>query len=319
MKKKIFVTGGHGFIGSALINKLVKQGHEVASFDAFLHFIENPSYYKQSLTLRKKRFKNRASKTYLGDIRNFDEIKKAINDFRPKVVVHLAGLPMARVHPKHKEEMTPINMHGTLNVLKAFEESKAERFVYTSSSMAYGHFKQTPQSENFILDPNNEYGATKAAGEYFVKLSQKEWVIVRPTSVYGFADCANRVTQLLLDAAFLKKPAWVVKGETLDFSYVDDVADGFVKCITLAKANHETFNISRGEARGATEFAEIIKQYFPNFVYEIREPSSQQVWRGPQDISKARSLLGFDPKYSIEKGVKETIKLIEKYDFYNFK
>lgn len=318
MKRKIFITGGQGFIGSSLADKLLRQGHEVASFDSLLHFIENPQYYNRCLELRKKRFRRKLSKTYHGDIRNFDEIKKAILDFKPHTVIHLAGLPMARVLENHKQEMIPINLYGTLNVLKVFEESKAERFVYTSSSMVYGHFKQTPQSEQFILDPINEYGATKAAGEYFVKLSKKEWVIVRPTSVYGFADCANRVTQLLLDAAYLKKPAWVVQGETLDFSYIEDVTDGFVKCATMPAATYQTFNISRGESRAASEFAQILKGYFPDFEFEIRKPGNQQVWRGPQDISKAQALLGFSPKYDIDKGIEEILLLNKKYDFYNF-
>lgn len=318
MKRKILITGGQGFIGSALTQKLLKLGHDVATFDALLHFIENPSYYNRCLELRKKKFRNRTSKVYEGDVRNIDEIRKALKDFKPHIVIHLAGLPMARVHENHKEEMTPINMYGTLNALKAFEESKAVRFVYTSSSMAYGHFKQTPQTEQFILDPINEYGATKAAGEYFVKLSNKEWVIVRPTSVYGFADCANRVSQLLIDAAAMKRSAWVVESETLDFSYIDDVAEGFVKCATLPAANQQTFNISRGESRAVTEYAEIVKKYYPRFEYEVRKPQNQQVWRGPQDISKARAMLGFNPKYDIEQGIAETVEYNKKYNFYNF-
>ena len=315
MNKRIFVTGGEGFIGSSLIHKLVDAGYETASYDAKLNFINNEPYYKKCLDLRKKIF-NRPTKLYRGDIRNSSSIKKAVVSFHPDVIVHLAGLPMARVAKQFEDQMLPINMQGTLNVLQVFEESKAEKLVYTSSSMAYGHFKQTPQTENFILNPVNAYGACKAAGEYFVKLSKKKWVIVRPTSVYGFADCANRVTQLLLDAALLNKPAWVVKGETLDFSYVEDVASGFLKAITSDNANFETFNISRGEARSSVEFAEALKKYIPNFTYEIREPSLQQVYRGPLDIQHARSTLHFEPKYSIELGIKKIMDLIEQYNFY---
>lgn len=315
MKKKIFVTGGAGFIGAPLIHKLAQLGHETASYDASLNFIDNDTYYRWCLALRKKIYAS-PSKIYRGDIRNKTTLAKAVKDFQPGVIIHLAGLPMARVLKKYEDQMIPINMVGTLNVLDVFEKSKAEKIVYTSSSMAYGHFKQIPQSENFILDPINAYGACKAAGEYFVKLSQKEWVIVRPTSVYGFTDCANRVSQLLIDAACLNKPAWVVKGETLDFSYIDDVVDGFIKTTLTSEANHETFNISRGEAREAAEFAEILKNYFPNFEYEVREPVAQQVYRGPQDIKKARIDLGFDPKYSIELGIKKILQLTEEYQFY---
>lgn len=315
---KIFITGGEGFIGSYLTNRLLKLGHKVAVFDARLNFINNDQYYKRCLSLREKYLINKKAKKYKGDIRNINQLQKSVADFSPDIIVHLASLPMVRVTDNHENEMFPINVQGTLNVLGVFEKSGAKKIIYTSSSMAYGHFMQTPQSEEFILTPINSYGASKAACEYFVKLTKKEFVIVRPTSVYGFTDCANRVTQLLIDAAIQKKPAWVVAGETLDFSYIDDVIDGYLECILKEESAGNTFNISRGEARAASEFAEILKGYFPDFKYEIREPGGKQVWRGPLDITKAKTILDFNPKISIEKGIKETLKLIKKYDFYHF-
>lgn len=316
MKKRIFISGGAGFIGSSIVHRLVHLGYETASFDASLNFIDNDTYYKRCLMLRKSLFAQ-PSIIYQADIRNYESLSKAVGDFHPDVIVHLAGLPMARVNKKFEDQMIPINMTGTLNILDIFEKSNAERIVYTSSSMAYGHFHHTPQPENTTLNPINTYGACKAAGEYFVKLSHKDWVIVRPTSVYGFTDCANRVSQILIDAAHNNTPVWVVKGETLDFTYIDDVADGFVSAILSPKSSHEIFNISFGVARCAVEFAEILKGYFPNFQYEICEPQSQQVNRGPQDISKAHQSLGFQPKYSIEQGIKKILELIQENNFYH--
>lgn len=314
---KIFVTGGSGFIGSKLIDRLVEAEHEVADFDCKLQFINNPHYHKTALKHRKLLYRQPA-KNYKGDIRNKQELQDALDDFKPEIIVHLAGLPMARPLPQHENEMIPINMHGTFNVLELFEKSQtARRLIYTSSSMTYGHFKQTPQSEKVLLEPINAYGATKAAGEYFVKLSKKEWVIIRPTSVYGYTDCANRVTQLLLDSAFKNKPAWVVKGEMLDFSYVDDVARGFHLCIESHSASHKTFNISMGEERSAEEFAEVLKKYFPKFSYEVKEPASTQVFRGQLDITLAKKILGFEPKYSIEKGIDEILLLAQKFQWKN--
>ncbi len=315
MKKRIFITGGIGFIGAPLVHRLAKLGHLTASYDAYLNFIDNVPYYKKCLSIRKKLY-TQPQKIYRGDIRDKTKLAKAVSDFRPDIVVHLAGLPMARPLKKYEDQIIPVNLSGTLNVLDVFEKSKAEKIVYTSSSMAYGHFKQTPQSEEFILNPINAYGATKAAGEYFVKLSKKDWVIVRPTSVYGFADCANRVSQILIDSAHADKEAWVVKGETLDFSYVEDVADGFVRATLKPAAVGETFNISSGEARSAVEFAEVLKKQFLKFRYEIREPASQQVYRGPQDIQKARRLLGFRPRYGIEQGIENILQLAKEYKFY---
>jgi len=314
---KILVTGGAGFIGSKLIDRLVDAGHETASFDSLLQFINKPHYYKTALKHRKKIFKQPA-KNYKGDIRKKEQLEEAFHDFNPEVVVHLAGIPMARPLPQYALEMSPINMVGTINVLDVFERTpSSRRIIYTSSSMSYGHFIQSPQSEDVLLNPTNEYGAAKAAGEYYTKLSKKEWVIVRPTSVYGYTDSANRVTQLLIDAAITKRNAWIVRGETLDFSYVDDVARGFHLCIESHSAMYNTFNISRGEPRTAQDYAELVKKYFPKFNYEVREPTVQQVFRGALDIARAKKLIGFEPKYNIEQGVEQILDMMERYKWAN--
>jgi UDP-glucose 4-epimerase len=311
---KILITGGAGLIGSQLTDTLVMNGHKVCVYDAHLNFIDKPHYYRTALEHRKKMYTHLPEMVVDADIQNTKDLREAFDNFRPEVVVHLAGLPMARPLAHYENSMIPINMDGTLRVLEAFEQCpSAKRFVYTSSSMTYGHFTQTPQPEEVMLNPINSYGACKAAGEYFVKLSKKEWVIVRPTSVYGYADAANRVTQILLDAALTGKSAWVVRGETLDFTYIDDVVDGFVKCVESPSAMYQTFNISRGEPRSASDFAEILKKYFPTFTYEVREPASTQVFRGALDISKASKLLGYTPKFTIEQGIEKMLDLAKKY------
>lgn len=314
---RIFITGGAGFIGSFLAHKLLKGGHQVAIFDAYLNFTNNQTYYARCLEMRNKYLKNNKAKEYRGDIRNVDQLKEAISDFKPEIIVHLAGLPIARVSENYAQDMIPINMQGTFNILEVFEKSDVKRFIFASSSMAYGHFKQTPQTEEVLLDPVNQYGATKAAAEYFIKLSKKEWVIIRATSVYGFSDCANRVTQILIDSAMNGKEAWVVKGETLDFSFIDDVVDGYILGIFSKEATYNVFNISRGESRAAAEFAQILKGYFPKFKYMVKEPHNDQVWRGQMDITKARKILKFNPKFSIEEGIKKILDFIKEYNFYD--
>ncbi len=318
MKKlKIFITGGAGFIGSHLTEKLIANGHSVAIFDAFLNFTDNDTYYGRCMSLRKLLFKH-FPKIYSGDIRNLNQLSKAVKDFNPDIIIHLAGLPMARIAEKYSQDMISINLYGTMNVLSVFEKSNASKIIYTSSSMVYGHFINPPLSEDTILNPENYYGATKAAGEYFVKLSRKEWVIIRPTSVYGFTDCANRVTQLLIDSANRNRPAWIISGETLDFSYIDDVVDGFVTCVTNSDANKKIFNISRGEGRSVLEFAQELKKYYPKFDFEIREADEKQVWRGSLDITRAKEILNFNPKYDIKKGIAAILKQIDNYNFYNY-
>lgn len=308
---KIFVTGGAGFIGSHLVEKLLDLGHKVAIYDNYLNFANNPKYYQFALKARKRIFKNKPHEIYKADIREKNKLKRAFKEFQPEIVIHLAGLPMARVSKNFAHLVVPINLHGTLNVLEAFGQSaSAKKIIYTSSSMSYGHFLEDPQKEESILNPMNSYGAAKAAAEYFVKLSKKEWVIVRPICVYGFTDCSNRVTQLLIDAAMSKKPAWIVKGERLDLTYVDDVVDGFIKCMLSPNAVRQTINLSAGKAVPVSHYAELVKKVFPDFIYEIREPGENQVNRGGLDITKAKKILNYRPKSSIKKGFEKTIQLM---------
>jgi nucleoside-diphosphate-sugar epimerase len=311
---KIFITGGLGFIGSYLTDKLINQGHQVYIYDKIINFADNLPYFQNALAYRKKMFSPKPKKIYHGDIRKVSLVKSALSDCKPDIVVHLAAVTMARPPKKFAHLMGPINLYGSLNVLQAFEDSpSAKRIIFPSSSFAYGHYVKNPQPEESYLKPVNDYGIMKAACEYAVQLSKKEWVIVRPTSVYGFTDCANRVTQLLWDAAIYHKPAWVVKDESLDFTYIDDVIKGLIKTITMPQAANQIFNLSRGKSRNTAEFAEILKKHFPNFNYEIRNSSNSVINRGAQDMTKAAKILKFIPKFDIEDGIKDTIRLMKKF------
>lgn len=311
---RILVTGGSGFIGSHLVEKLISLKHTVCVFDNYQNFSENPFYYKKALSFRKRIFKNKPYKIFKEDIRKISKLNHAFKYFQPEIVIHLAGLPMARPPKKQAKKMIPINLMGSINVIKAYDKClSSKRLIYISSSMAYGHFLEDFQKEDSILNPMNYYGATKAAGEYFVKLLNKDWVIVRPICIYGFTDCANRVTQLLVDAAYTGKSAWIVEGEKLDLTYVDDFVEGLIKCITSPKASKQTINISSGKAVSVKYFANLVKKQFPNFSFEIRKPPHDQVNRGGFNITRAKKILKFKPKYNIKKGLEKTLSLIKQY------
>lgn len=311
---KILVAGGAGFVGSHLVEKLLENGHIVAVYDSYLNFSENLSYYKYALKYRKKIFKRRPQKIYKADIRHKRKLTQAFREFNPEIVVNLAALPLSRPTKKHQGKMVPINLLGTLNILDAFERHPtARKIIYTSSSMSYGFFLDDFQKEETILNPMNQYGATKASGEHFVKLSKKEWTIVRPVCVYGFTDCANRVTQILLDRAITGKPAWIVKGEKLDLTYIDDAVDGYIRIIESDNSSFDTFNIAYGKAVSVKYFAELIKKYYPDFEFEIKDPLMGRVNTGGLDISKAKQILGYNPKYPIEKGLDKVLKLMRKH------
>lgn len=311
---RILITGGRGFIGSYLTDRLILLGHDVSVLDREINFTNNPPYFIRAMKYRAKMFSRMPKKIYHTDIRKPAGVLQALNKSKAEVIVHLAAISMARPPKKFEHLFGPINYFGTLNMLKSFERSPyARRFVFPSSSLAYGHFTRDPQPEDTYLNPVGDYGIMKAACEYAIRFSKKEWTILRPTSVYGFTDSANRVTQLLFDAAVGNQPAWVIRGESLDFTYVKDVVNGFIKAIMLPSANRQIFNMSRGIARTAEEFAAGLMRYFPDFRYEIRNPTNTEVMRGAQDMAKAKKVLGFTPEYNIEDGIRDTVLLMRKY------
>ncbi|OGG01686.1 hypothetical protein A2Z33_05600 [Candidatus Gottesmanbacteria bacterium RBG_16_52_11] len=311
---RILVTGGRGFIGSYLTEKLLALGHRVYILDREINFADNPPSFRKAMLGRRKMLRRRPDAVYPFDIRSPRKLTEAMNKSRAEIVVHLAAVSMARPPKRYEHLMGPINLYGTLNVLNAFENSPfTRRLVFPSSSLAYGHYTRDPQPEESYLNPVNDYGIMKAACEYAIRMSKKEWVILRPTSVYGFTDCANRVTQLLLDAAVSGRPAWVIRGEALDFTYVEDVVNGFIKAIASKAAVRQIFNLSRGVARTADDFAGVLKTYFPKFIYEVRPPTHQEVSRGAQDMTKAKKILGFVPKSDIEDGIRKTLSLMVRF------
>lgn len=321
---KIFITGGAGFIGSFLAKELLENGDEVIIYDAFLNYVDpNKSHYHHYLNLRLNVLNGKVE-IVRGDIRNKGLLLRTLNKYRPDKVVHLAALPIATASDQFSEDAMTINLNGTVNVLEAISECPfVKRFIYTSSSMIYGDFQREPCDEEHPKNPIGVYGGTKLAGETLTKVYAKrfgfEYTIIRPSAVYGPTDANRRVSQIFVDMALQGKPLTLHEGgrSKLDFSYVEDVAHGFVLALNSDKAVNETFNITRGEGRSIKEFAEIVKQHIPG-VRTVEEPLDiERPERGALDISKARRLLGYNPKYPIEQGIPKYIEFVKNSGVFN--
>jgi UDP-glucose 4-epimerase len=302
----IFVTGGLGFLGYHLCNELVGLGHKVTIFDKFVNYIEpEKSNYYFYLNKRLNVLKN-ITTIVRGDIKCRTSIRKAIRDADPDIVIHLAAIPLASFSKKYPEEMLETNLIGTVKVLEALEDTKVERFVYASSSFVYGDFKYEPCDEDHPTNPIDMYGTTKLAGEKFTKLYCKQfgisWVIVRPSAVYGPTDCNQRVSQIFLENKLRGLPVFLEEGGngTLDFTYVKDTAMGFVLCAVHKDAPNRIFNITYGKARFIKTYANILGCQTLDVQSDKERPK-----RGTLDIRKARAILGYEPMYPLEKGLKE--------------
>ena len=315
---KFFITGGAGLIGSHIARELIESNHEIIVYDSFINY-KNPLDTKYQLYLE-KRFNGIREKIIFerGDTRDKDHTRRMIMKYKPEIIIHLAALPLADMSDTHTEEATSTILQGTINILEVLRETDfVKRFIYTSSSMVYGDFQYTPTDENHPKNPKDVYGGVKLAGEIitesFCRRYGIKFTIIRPSAVYGPTDVNRRVSQIFIDNAIKGKELILHDGGVakLDFTYVKDIAHGFVLAALSRNAEGEIFNITTGNARSLKEYAEILKIYFPDL--KIKEESQTDFIRpkrGTLDISKAKKLLDYEPKYNLESGIKEYVEFL---------
>jgi len=311
----VFITGGCGFVGSYLARRLVQQGFELMLFDAFINYVDPfTSNFQFFLNARMTDVRDKV-RIERGDIRVQKRMQQLLNEWKPDAVIHLAALPSAREATLYPTEALQINVDGTLSVLEGVKAcGSVKRFIFTSSSFVYGHFRTPVADETHPTDPIDVYGGTKLTGEILTKAYSRqhgfEHVIIRPSAVYGFGDCNRRVTQILIENAIRGKPLVLHDGgrSLIDFTCVTDVADGFARALTRPEAANQTFNITRGNARSVREFALEVKKHFPDAQWHEQPPDASRPERGTLSIDKARKLLGYDPRIDIEQGVADYVR-----------
>jgi len=319
--KSVLIIGGAGFIGSRIAQKLLARGYEVIIYDRFYNFLE--SEREKYVFYLRERLKDINSKVKIvyGDVRDENRILDTLRQYSPVTIIHLAQIPLATVSNKLSNEALDINVNGVTSLIKAIGAvSCVERLVYSSSSFVYGNFEYTPADEKHPTNPIDVYGGTKLASENIIKgfctRFKIDYTIIRPSAVYGPTDANRRVSQIFVDNALSGKELFLEGGKEcyLDFSYVDDVAEGFVLAVLSDKAKNEIFNITRGEARSLFEFVEILQQHIPDIEFTDKPADSTRPKRGALDISKAREFLGYEPKYSLEDGIKEYLDYLKEID-----
>lgn len=284
--KKIFLTGGRGFIGTKLCSLLEKAGHDVCVFDP--------------------------QDDLLYDTRNYNVLRNAVFDFKPTHIIHLGMTSKVKDADKSFSYAKESIFGGTMNILEvlAKEYGEVERFVFASSSTVYGNFipELSPPTEEHPTNPLNIYGSLKLCSEVLIKsyleMYDVDYTIVRPSSVYGPFDMNMRVVgKFLFDA--MTTGVIKVYGDpvTMDFSYIDDVADGIMAATFSNNAINETFNITRGQTRTLLEAAELVKSYVPNTKIDILGKNELFPQRGAFDVSKAKHLLGYEPRVDLPEGI----------------
>jgi nucleoside-diphosphate-sugar epimerase len=194
---------------------------------------------------------------------------------------------------------------GLLNLLEAAKAHQVYKFIYISSSMVYGDFKDDV-TEDAVCNPQGQYGIMKLAGEWLVRDYTRRTgmahVIIRPSAVYGELDVEDRVISKFLLTA-MRDGIIKVNGanETLDFTYVDDAADGIVSAAVGGVIN-KTYNITKSHSKTLLEAAELAIRIVGKGTIEVRDKDADFPSRGALNITAARQDLSFNPKVDIDEG-----------------
>ena len=285
---KLLVTGGAGFIGSNLVDELVKAGHKVSIID--------------NLSLGKREYLNPEAKFYKKDIRDLKSIKSLFKGV--DCVFHLAAQPRIQPSIINPAESFSNNVLGTFNVILAARDNKVKKFVYSASSSAYGDQKKSPLKEAMKPNPKNPYALFKYKGELmcdlFYKLYGLPTVCLRYFNVYGERQSTIGAYATVI-GIFLKqrksgKPLTIVGNgnQRRDFTYVKDVARANILAMKSKKAVGHVINIGSGQNYSVNEVAKLIEK---KHVYIPPRPGEA---RGTlPDISKAKKLLGWQPKVKL--------------------
>lgn len=305
---KILLTGAGGFISSHLSESLVKKGSRVRAFVRynsrnFWGWLEN-SPYKNEIEI------------YSGDIRDYDSVKDAMRGV--DVVFHLAaliGIPYSYVSPL---AYIKTNIEGTYNVLQAARELNIVKVVHTSTSEVYGTAQFVPITEKHPINPQSPYSASKAAADHlalsFYHSFELPVTIIRPFNTYGPRQSARAVIPTII-TQILSGKRKIRLGSlhpTRDLTYVKDTVEGFIKAGESGKSLGHVVNIGSDIEISMGDLAKLIARLM-NTEIEVetdktrQRPENSEVGRLRASNEKAKELLGWRPKYSLEDGLKETI------------
>ena len=313
---RVIVVGGAGFIGSAVCRNLLSKGLQPVVMDMLAQYMPQLVPDEARVVALRKRFEGIDGQVIFtrGNASNYGEIHKMLAEHKPSAVIHLGGISITSTSNEYIEEAIESSLQATISIIRAIAAVDSSiRFVYTSSSTIYGDFQYAPADEKHPSNPKGVYAGIKLAGENITRAFCTQlgipFVIVRPQAVYGPTDTNRRVLQKFVEAA-MKGEELQVNDPTnaIDFTYLDDVAEGFVLAATKENAVNETFNLSSGNARTLQELVDILKKYFPDLKVNVREANQNLPRRGSMSIKKAKELLSYEPKYTLEKGVEEYVK-----------
>ena len=313
---KILVTGGAGFIGSNLCEKLLQDGHEVVCLDNF------STGKPENIQLF---FSNSKFKLIVGDIRNISDCKNAVDGV--DYVFHEAALGSVPRSIKDPITTNSVNIDGFLNMLVASRDVGVKRFIYAASSSTYGDSASLPKVEDIIGKPLSPYAITKYVNELYADIFSRtygmECIGLRYFNVFGRKqnpDGAYAAVIPLFVKKLINHESPVINGDgeySRDFTYIDNVIQ--MNLLAMSVENEEAvntvYNTAYGERTTLNQLVSYLKEYLTLYDSEI---AKVDIVHGPNrlgdiphslaSIEKAKSLLGYRPLYSMKDGLKDAVK-----------
>ena len=313
----ILITGGAGFIGSNLTEALLQKEHTVTVLDNFAtgkisNLLPLLEKYPNTLTLQ------------VGDIRNLEDCHKATEGI--DYVLHQAALGSVPRSIKDPITTNDVNVSGFLNMLVAARDAKVKRFIYAASSSTYGDSKSLPKVEEVIGKPLSPYALTKYVNELYADVFSKTYGIetigLRYFNVFGRKQDPNGAYAAVIPL-FVKKlmahESPVINGDgeySRDFTYIDNVIQMNIRAMeaTNPDAMNTVYNTAYGERTTLNQLVGYLKEFLSEYDPAI---ANVEIKHGPNragdiphslaNIDKARSLLNYNPEFSMEKGLKEAV------------
>lgn len=296
----ILVTGGAGFIGSNLVDRLIEEGHKVVVLD--------------NLSTGKKENINSKAKFYLMDICN-KTIREILKNEKIDAVYHNAA--QINVQKSINDPMYDgdVNILGTINLLEACKEANVKKIIYSSTAAVYGEPEYLGIDENHPINPISFYGISKYTPEQYIKMYNKlygiDYTILRYSNVYGIRQepkGEGGVIAIFMDKLF-KDESPIIFGDgtaTRDFIYVEDIVEANV--MSLCRGSREVFNIGTGKATSIKELFYIMKEIMNVDVdVEYRKERKGDIKHSFFINNKAKNKLGWIPRYTLEEGLYKTI------------
>ena len=303
----ILVTGGLGLIGHNIVKRLCDQGHNVSIIDTKTNYGIIPQEQIDHLINERKK-KLGDVWLYNDDISNAQKMDHIFNIEQPEIVIHCASFPRQKVVNANPALGSRVMSEGLINLLESSDKYEVRKFVYISSSMVYGDFKDDVK-EDYECRPQGQYGILKLAGEWLVKDYSRRtnlaYTIIRPSAVYGPLDVEDRVISKFLLRA-MRGDTLRVNGaaETLDFTYVADAADGIVASALSDNTDNKTYNITKSHSHSLLDAANLAVKIVGKGEIEVGQRDLDFPSRGALNIEAARRDFGFDPKVDVEEGFK---------------